>query len=148
MLPDCFVSESPDREELWVDELIERIDNFIAVGDWNILTDVGKRSVSSSSSSSSPYSSSSSSSSLIPDIDSTTSIEDLFSGKYLPKGILSHDAIWLQNQQIKTETVTTSFRYSRHMHTIQIPFKCPLDDDFKSNNKRTLLNFKKILYLI
>ena len=131
MLPDCFVSESPDREELWVDELIESIDYFIAVGDWNILTDVGKRSVSSSSSSSSPYSSSSSSS-LIPDIDSTTNIEDLFSGKYLPKGILSHDAIWLQNQQIKTETVTTSFRYSRHLHTIQIPFKCPLNDEFKS----------------
>jgi hypothetical protein len=119
MLPDCFVSESPDVEDLWVDALIESIDYFIALGDWNTQIDLGKRSSSSSSSS-------------IPDIDSTTRIEDLFSGNYLPKGILSHEAIWLQDQQIKTETVTTSFRYSRHSHTIQVPFKCPLDDDFKS----------------
>ena len=121
MLPDCFESEKPDREEIWYDIFMSNINQFVSLADWSLLIDANKRT-NNTSFSSSPF---------IPDIDSTTRIEDLFSGKYLPKGILSHDALWLQNQQIKTETVTTSVRYHRHSYTVKIPFRCPLEQGFK-----------------
>ena len=140
MLPDCFESEKPDREELWLDIFMQSINQFVSLGEWNFLFDWSKQNINSSLTSRSF---------TIPDINSTTRIEDLFSGKYLPKGILSNDALWLQNQQIKTETVTTSVRYHRHSYTIKIPFNCPLDEEFKGKSTlKFLVEGKKFKFLL
>ena len=115
LLPDCFKSESPEREEFWVDPIIESIDKFVSKYLWQSYDDEKtKRSLSS-----------------IPDIDSSTSVEDLFSGKYLPQGSESKDWIEMFTEQKKSKTMTTSIRYNRHAYTVKPAEKCPLDSSFK-----------------
>jgi hypothetical protein len=117
-VPDCFESDSPEREELWVDPIIESIDKFVSTYQWQSLSDnknSNKRSLSSS----------------IPDIDSSTRVDELFSGKYLPKGVQSAEWTDMQAEQKRSKTYTTSVRYNRHAYTVKAPLKCPLDSSFK-----------------
>jgi hypothetical protein len=117
-LPDCFESELPEREEFWIDLIIESIDKFVSTYQWQTYDDNknnNKRSLSPS----------------IPDINSSTSVEDLFSGKYLPKGVQSVEWMEMQDEQKKSKTFTTSVRYNRHAYTVKAPIKCPLDESFK-----------------
>ena len=43
-MPDCFEYESPEREEFWVDPLIESINQFVSIYDWTSTINTGKRS--------------------------------------------------------------------------------------------------------
>ena len=112
-MPDCFKSESPEREEFWVDPIIDSIGKFATKYLWQIYDDKTKRSSSS-----------------IPDIDSSSSVEDLFSGKYLPQGSESKDWIEMFTEQKKSKTMTTSIRYNRHAYTVKPAEQCPLDSFF------------------
>jgi hypothetical protein len=112
LLPDCFESESPENEEFWVDPVIESIDKFVSKYQWQ-LSGENKRSLSP-----------------ILDIDSSTSVEDLFSGKYLPKGVQSTEWTEMQAEQKRSKTMTTSVRYNRHAYTVKASIKCALDSFF------------------
>ena len=116
-MPDCFESELPEREEFWV--YIDSIDKFVSKYQWQSYDDNknnNKRFLSSSSS--------------IPDIDSSTNVGDLFSGKYLPKGVQSKDYIDMSTEQKKSETMTTSVIYNRHAYTVKASYNCSLDSFF------------------
>ena len=126
-MPNCFVSESPEKEEFWVDPVIDHIQEFTSMYVWGDVDDQRK-----SSSYSKIASSSSSKSISIPDIDSNTEISDLFSGKYLPKGVKSSEWSQMQSEQKKSKTMTTSVRYNRHLHTVKVPTDCPLNPFFIS----------------
>jgi hypothetical protein len=71
---------------------------------------------------------------------SNTDIKEIFSGKYLPKGVQSNDWISIQNEQRKSRSMTTSVRYLKHSFTVKSPIQCPLEDSFKGIYKFFLMN--------
>ena len=66
----------------------------------------------------------------VPDIDSTTKVEDLYSGKYMPKSVQSIESTSMQDEQKRSKTMTTSVRYNRHLYTVKVPMNCPLEKNF------------------
>ena len=120
LLPDGFTGATPEFEEFWYEPYIESAKDYFSVYEWYSQLDTGKRSLSLPKT---PQS--------IPDIDSSTSIKDLFSGIYLPKGVQSNDWITMQSEMRKSSSMTTSVRYHRHAYTVKAPFEAPLQDSFK-----------------